>query len=121
MRSSLQYSASCLTSHSMQPVSPPHASSLASSSVPSESRSLLHADAEEQDEEAQQQLRAESHLTFRSLFAGAVVGVSIPFTSHPKLFLIQQQAFVVAMNINFGLKVGWTQGGNILAAVVGIR
>jgi hypothetical protein len=32
-----------------------------------------------------------------------------------------QQAFVVAMNINFGLKVGWTQGGNILAAVVGIR
>jgi hypothetical protein len=25
------------------------------------------------------------------------------------------------MNINFGLKVGWTQGGNILAAVVGIR
>ena len=29
-------------------------------------------------------------------------------------------AFVVAMNINFSLKVWWTQGGIILAAVVGI-
>ena len=83
-----------------------------------ESRSLLQADADDgrQQNEVHQQGQEQesdtasdpppvppSHLTLRSIAAGAVVGT-----------------FVVAMNINFGLKIGWTQGGNILAVVVGI-
>ncbi len=67
---------------------------------------------------------ADAHLTTRALLAGAVLGVQLPpapLTLQSKRLLTRQQALVVAMNINFGLKVGWTQGGNILAAVVGIR
>ena len=96
-----------------------------SSSDAVESRSLLQADADEcpQGQNFVSPNSAEGHdtahsarhlpasdLTFRSLLAGGIVGVRCLSPSpHAAYRLTHQQAFVVAMNINFGLKVGWTQ------------